>query len=406
MATARREWWQRPRLHTEGEEGRERRVTWLELFFDLVFVVAIAELAHALAEHVDAAGILSFVLLFVPVWWVWLGATFYNDRFETEDVSYRAFTFLQMVPVAALAIFAHDALGATAVGFALAYAAARILLTLLWLRGGWHNPAFAPVTTRYAIGFSVSILLFVGSVGVPPPWRFVLWGLGLLLDFGTPLTTLHLQARLPRVTVSKLVERFGLFTIIVLGEGVVGVVSGVAAGERVTLLLAVDLVLGLALIFGLWWVYFDYIARRQTRPGVWWTLTWGYLHMPLHMAITAGAAGVLNVLRLESAAVPENVRWLVAGALAAALALIGLIELTLRREPDEPTDLPVSTGLKFAGAGGVLGLGLFGGGLGAPALLISLLLLTALQMAYGAYVWFTAPVPAVAVGELVTGGEG
>jgi low temperature requirement protein LtrA len=393
-------------LHTEGEEGRERRVTWLELFFDLVFVVVIAQLSHALAAHVDIGGAIGFILLFVPVWWIWLSATIYNDRFETEDLSYRTITFLLMVPVAALAIFGHDGLGKGSVGFALAYAAARVIFVALWLRGGRHNPAFAPVANRYAIGFGASVLLFVSSIFVPAPWRFGLWALGLLCDFAAPLTTLHLQARLPRLTASKLVERFGLFTIIVLGEGIVGVVSGVAERESLTPLVALDLVLGLALVFGLWWIYFDFIARRRARRGVWLTLSWSYLHLPLHAAMAATAAGILNVLLLEGATVPVGVRWLLVVALAGALALMGLIEMVLHRDPDEPTDLRLSVGLKLAAAAAVLLLGPLGGALSAPALLGVLLLPLGLQMAYGAYVWFTTPVleSSTAEAEVPAGG--
>src|SRR5262249_10531707 len=153
-----------------------RRVSWLELFFDLVFVVVIAELARYLAGHVSWSGVIHYVLLFGPAWWAWIGGTFYNIRFETEDLSYRLFTFLLMLPVGAMAIFAHGGTD-TAVGFALAYAIARTIVVVLWVRGGWYAPAFRPVSNRYAVGFSISILLFVASIFVEPPLRFGLWAI-------------------------------------------------------------------------------------------------------------------------------------------------------------------------------------------------------------------------------------
>lgn len=75
---AKRQWWQRPKLRTDEEEDVERKATWLELFYDLVFVVVIAELAHTLFEHISLAGIGSFIFLFIPVWWTWIGVTFYS----------------------------------------------------------------------------------------------------------------------------------------------------------------------------------------------------------------------------------------------------------------------------------------------------------------------------------------
>jgi low temperature requirement protein LtrA len=203
---ARRTIWQLPRLHEEGEH-EERRVTWLELFYDLVFVVVIAQLSHHLAEHIDGGGVLGFALLFALIWWVWLGGTIYNERFETQnDLSSRVLTFTQMLPVAAMVLF---------IG--------------LWLYGGWHDRRFWPVASRYVIGFSCSVALILLSLAVPPPWRFGLWAASLVSDLAIPLSTQALQARLPRFSTSKLPERFGLFVIIVLGEGIVSVVNGVAA---------------------------------------------------------------------------------------------------------------------------------------------------------------------------------
>lgn len=392
-----REWWQRPQLRLDEGEPGERRVSWLELFYDLVFVVVVAELAHYLAEHVSPSGILAYVLLFVPVWWVWIGGSFYNARFETEDLSYRLLTFAQMLPVAAMAVFVHDAMGQTSVAFALAYGAARLLITGLWLRGGIHVPLMRPITNRYAIGFSVSIVLFIISIFVPPPWRFVLWGLGLTIDLVTPVTTLHLQARLPRLSNSKLPERFGLFVIIVLGEAIIGVVRGVAQGSELTPLVSLTGVLGMALAFGLWWVYFDFVARRIPKPNVWYMLTWGYLHLPLVMGIAAVGAGVSNALAQGGLSLDVANHRLLAAAVAVVLLTIGGLELTLRRTDDEPTDTRISVGLKV-GAGLVAsGLGAWGVALSSPAFLLTLIALVAAQMVYGAYVWFHQPVPTSSV---------
>lgn len=388
---ARRQWWQRPQLRTDEDEHRERRVTWLELFYDLVFVVVIAEVAHYLSEHVSLGGVLGYILLFLPVWWVWIGGTYYTERFETEDLSYRFFTFLQMLPTAALAVFAYNGLGETAEEFALSYVAARSVITVLWWRGGFYNPQARAVTNRFTAGFIASIVLFVVSVFVPSPWRFVLWGAGLFLDLFTPSTTLRAQAQLPRLSTSRLPERFGLFMIIVLGESIVGVVSGVAQQQPFTPAAGVTGALGMGLAFGLWWVYFDFVARRRARPHIWWNFAWSYLHLPLAMAVAAIGAAVLNVLAAEGFDMDTNLRWLLCGAVATALIVIALLEITLRRDPDEPTTLHTSVSLKFGAAGLALLLAALGGSLGALPVLGLLLLLVFTQMIYGAYVWFHTP---------------
>jgi low temperature requirement protein LtrA len=387
------QWWQRPQLIVETEGDRERRVSWLELFFDLIFVVVIAELSHYLSAHVSIAGVLGYALLFVAAWWAWIGGTFYNARFETGDVSYRLLVYLHMLPVAGMAVFAHDALGKTSTQFALAYVAVRLVVIFLWLRGGWHAPVFRPISNRYAIGFSISVLLFIASVFVAPPLRFGLWGLGLACDLITPVTTFKFQARLPHLSNSKLPERYGLFVIIVLGEATVGVIRGLAEQESLSFITGLRGALCMALVFGLWWVYFDFITRhvefRQPRPGLWMALARGYLHLPLVMGIAAVSAGASNLLAHET--LEPGVRWLIAASIAVALAAIGLIELTLQREPGEPTDLRVSFGLKIAGAFIALVIGAWGAGLGPTALLAGLLIPLLIQMTYGAYAWFHTP---------------
>lgn len=369
-------WWEPPRLRTDEEEGRERHVGPLELFLDLVFVALIAELSHSLSEHVDWAGLSAFVLLFLATWWAWIGPTFYADRFESDDASHRLSMFSLMVPVAGMAVFAHDAVGETATGFALSYVVARVVLIALWLRGGRHNPAMRPVTNRYAVGFSVSVLLWLVSIWVPGPLRYILWGSGLAIDLLTPLPTLKFQARLPRLSQSHLPERFGLFTIIVLGESIVGVVAGVASAESVSPDVLGAGALGLALAFGLWWLYFDLIGGRPVRPGVWVNLRWGYGHLPFLAAITAIGASLLDVIASSPERTEPATSWLLAGAAAVAFAAVGHLETTVVETGRAGT----RPALRLVAALAAVGLGTIAGALTSLWLLTLLLGLVVAQI--------------------------
>lgn len=96
-------WLQPPRLRiSEDDEAQPRHATWLELFYDLVFVVAVSQLAHNLSKDVSLTGFLSFAALFVPVWWAWIGTTFYANRFDSDDVLRRLLMGLQMLAIASL----------------------------------------------------------------------------------------------------------------------------------------------------------------------------------------------------------------------------------------------------------------------------------------------------------------
>jgi low temperature requirement protein LtrA len=231
-----------------------RRATWLELFYDLVFVVVIFQLANNLEEDFSLNGFLGFLALFVPVWLSWTGAVLYATRFDTDDLGHRILILLQMVGAAFLAVYVSDALGNGSVGFALSYAAIRIILVLEYVRTDISKSfsSATPLVRRYSIGYLCAAIMWIISVFIPPPFRFILWGIGLVIDFATPITVGRLHSRFaPHI--SHLPERMGLFTIIVLGESILGVVPGIPNmefGIYSMLILAISL----SIPFSLWWL--------------------------------------------------------------------------------------------------------------------------------------------------------
>jgi low temperature requirement protein LtrA len=384
--------WQRPALRTDEQFELHRAVSWLELFFDLVFVVVISRLAHQLAVHSDPAGLAQFAVQFLAIFWVWNAFTYYTERFESDGLENRLFTFLAIVPVAGLAMFAENGLGTHYPGFAIAYLLARAVNMLGWARAGAHVPVFRPVMRRFLAGFGLATLLIATSFAVGPPSRLVLFGLAVLVEICTPSLTVTQQSALPPLSTSKFPERFGLLTMIVLGESVVGVINGgsTLADHGLTTPGIVSGVLGLAIGFGLWWLYFDFIARRAPRPVFLTALLWVYLHMALLIGIVTVGAGISLALTTTSDGElnPTARHLLVAGVVLGLLAVAAL-QLTLHRAPDEPTHPQLSPGLK-AGIAVLLGsLGSLDLGWTTPALLGTVLAGLCLPMAYGSYVWFT-----------------
>src|SRR5687767_2038616 len=175
-----RRWWQPP--HPASQHPEERRITFLELFYDLVYVVIIAQLSHALAGNISLAGIGIFLFLFIIVWWAWFNGAMYHDLHGNNDIRTRVFTFLQMLMVAAMAVFAHNAIGEGAVGFALSYAAFHLILTWLWWRTGVYDRYHRPLSQPTSLTFLITSGLFIVSIFIPAGWRFVLWALALLTD--------------------------------------------------------------------------------------------------------------------------------------------------------------------------------------------------------------------------------
>lgn len=327
-----------PTLRSADEAEVERHATWLELFYDLIFVAAISQLAIRLSADYSPDGIFRFAVLFVPVWWAWVGHTFYLSRFDTEDLGHRLLTMLQMTAVASLAIHVPDALGSTSTGFALSYAAVRFILVAEYIRAGRHIPVVRPLTDRYVRGFGAAATLWALSVLVPVPWRFWFWGVALLVDFAAPLTAGQLHVRFPP-HLSHLPERFGLFTIIVIGEAVVSVVFGIGTAGLTTLSAAAGF-MGLLIAFALWWGYFEgargaMTRRLQAREHVKNYQLWLYAHLPLLLGITAVAVGIKHVISLQpDEALPAAEGWLLCSSVGMTVLALSAIFIASIQDQD------------------------------------------------------------------------
>ncbi len=355
--------WEPPRLRSGNETAQEERhATWLELFYDLIFVVAVAELGHTFGKHVTWLGFLQFVGLFIPVWWCWVGATFYATRFDTDDLGHRVLTLMQMFIVAIMAVTVHDGFGKTSVGFALCYVAVRSILIFKYLRAGYHVPIARPLTITFAIGFGIAVALWLLSIFVPPPWRFALWAIAMVIDLATPIVAGRSFQQVPP-HMAHVSERLGLFTIIVLGESVVGVVGGIS-GQTLGLFAGETGLLGLIIAFSLWWIYFDSVdaspleSYRQGRfvSGV----IWLYTHLLLMIGLAATGVGVYHLIFSEpNIPLYAAERWLMSGALALCFLALGVLHL-ITVSLGHPRQRTLVAGIRFGTAAFLLVLAIAG----------------------------------------------
>ena len=250
---SREPWFAPPRLLTTHEVG-ERHATWLELFFDLVFVVAITQLSHELVLDHSARGILVFALLFVPVWVAWQGYTFYATRFDTDDLGFRAAYFAAMLAIAAMAVLIGDvAHGEHTAGFVVAYVCLRSFMLVLYWRAWRAVPEARSLIGMYGTGYMLGVAIWVFSLAFAPPARYVVWVVAQLVELSLPPLSTRIHRRVP-TSGSHVPERWALFTLIVLGESVV-TVAAATAGKHWQVDSAVAAVLGFASIVGVWWLY-------------------------------------------------------------------------------------------------------------------------------------------------------
>jgi low temperature requirement protein LtrA len=333
-----------PRLRTLEEE-EQRRASYLELFFDLVFVVAIAQLAHELVLDHSLHGFLVFGALFLPVFITWQGYMIYADRFDTDDVVFRVVVFFGMLGILALGVQVPDVAHGDGTGFAVAY-----------LRAYQHVPEARPLVVRYAGGYSIGVALWIASLPLDAPERYVLWGVGLAWEYALPWLVRHLFATIP-VHVSHVPERFALFTIVVLGESVLAVALGVADRDW-ALSAAVIAGLGFFVAASIWWLYFGHGVEFSLDRSSVAILVFAYVHIPLLAALTAVGAGI--TLAIEQSSEPgldTGTRWALAGGVAAYVVCLTVTQ----SRTTSLRFLPRTGQSRLAGAGLLLAFAVLGG---------------------------------------------
>jgi low temperature requirement protein LtrA len=376
--------WRPPRPH--GETIADRQVSNLELFYDLVYVAVIGQAAHHLAEHVSVGGLAAFAVVFALIWIAWINGSLYLELHGRQDGRTRSIVFAQMSILVLLAVFTADAADGSGRGFALVYATYQVLQTGLWF-SVWRQdrrdrPEFQAAAGGYVAGIGVSAALVGASALLAATPRLVVWaGLGVAWVVGIVLAARGSRVGLGLAPTDSLVERFGLFTIIVLGEVILGVVAGLSAVERDAKTVITGL-LALWLGFGFWWVYFDLVGRRLPRADGGALSNWVLSHLPITLAITAAGAGMVSLIgHAHDPSAPAGTSWLLAGAVAT-----GLVALVV-------TERALVDAERLSLVFGPLGLALSGGA--AAALLVGWLrpapwLLAWLLVAVLSVVWFFA----------------
>ncbi len=391
-----------PRLRTLGT-AEERKVTWTELFYDLVFVVAVANLGRRLLADPTLAGAVSFTWLFIPLWWAWAGFTFYADRYDTDDLGQRILAVAQMAAIALMAASISGDETQSVLAFTLAYVAARVILIVMYLRARRHVEETRQLVTGYARGMTLAVSFWVISVFVPDPYHNILWAIGLAVDFYTPYRLRRIQAKVP-LDIAHLPERFGLFTILVLGESMAAVVAGLSH-EGWHLEPTVAAVLSVAVAAGLWWVYFDnldgtVVRRRADQAKAWKPTVWIYSHLPLVIGLMATATGLENIVaHANGEGWPANERWLLIAGIGGVLVWLAVIEIATERPQEDVSRLKAQWRLIGALTAGLIGL--LGGLLGPLPTLILLVALCALQV--GGDVWLNQRAAAQAGGVDIEG---
>jgi low temperature requirement protein LtrA len=316
--------WRRPMLSRSPRE-EHRASTPLEAFFDLCFVVAVAQagaqLHHALSEGEVAHGLLGYGAVFFAIWWAWMNFTWFASAYDTDDVLYRIATLVQIAGALILAAGVPRAFESDFVLVTVGYLVMRVVLTGQWLRAARDDPGRRETGRRYALGVAVVQLGWVGRLALPGGWAAAGFLVLVALELSVPVWAER------RGAISwhpgHIAERYGLFTLIVLGESVAAattaVQSAVGSGQPLGSLLTLAAG-GLLVVFSMWWLYFEQHADERLSGTSLGSFVWGYGHYVIFASAAAVGAG-LQVAVDHDAGKAHLPAWGAAASVAVPVAL-------------------------------------------------------------------------------------
>ncbi len=325
-----RQMWQPPRSFEEFDG--ERTVSFLELFYDLVYVSLIAAASHRLAHHLEWSEVAVFAVTFSLIWVAWLNGSAQYELHGREDVRTRLFVFVQMLLVALMTVWVNAGPDGRD-RFAATYCVFMAVVGWLWFTARHRSGTQLRRATRPFMELLVAtVVLMAVSMLVPSSAQMWVWAVTALAWIPSlfVLSRPGTQASQSSGVVSEsLVERFGLFNIIVLGEVVFGVANGLSSSDQRFETFAVGLV-SLGVGFGLWWNYFDLAGRRLPRQDRWSVSIWAAAHLPLTMSISAvGAVTVYLTEHASDGRVAAVASWVFCGATGITLVSLAAILSTL-----------------------------------------------------------------------------
>ena len=301
-------------MRARDTEEPHRASTPLELLFDLCFVVAVSEAASELSRALSVnhllAGIQGYLMVFFAIWWAWVNFTWFASAYDVDDVPYRLLTFVQIVGVLILAAgvpaaFRQGNFTVPTIG----YVVMRVALVTQWLRAAHDDPTGRSAARRYALGVGLVQLCWIARLFLPHAAGVVVFFVLAAADMIVPAFA-EWGGRGTAWHPEHISERYGLFTLIVLGECVAA--ATIAMQEATTLGLSAAQIGvatgGLLLIFSFWWWYFEHPAEEGLRMSRNLAFLWGYAHYFVFASVAALGAGLEVSLEAPTTRVASHPR--------------------------------------------------------------------------------------------------
>jgi low temperature requirement protein LtrA len=310
----------------------EKKPTWLELFYDLIYVAAFIQLGNLLSKDVSWAQFIKVAGIFIPLWISWTGYSFYSNQYNIDDFLHRILVFLHMFCVGAMAISIRPLVYGEPTLFGVSYAISLLLIGVFYTRSFLQEKNGADYASHWAIIFTVSGLTWLVSLAFDSHF-YLGWILGSGFVLATPFFSKSrlLTEKYPSDP-HHISERYGLLTIIVLGESFVKVLSELSNG-MVGISTILQASFALLLTCSIWWIYFDDVADSKINDGKYSFMIWVMSHIPLQISIVLMGVGIKKAVTFPlSQVMPEKYALLLCFSVALALFSTALIDSVTSRE--------------------------------------------------------------------------
>ncbi|WP_430817257.1 low temperature requirement protein A [Carboxylicivirga sp. RSCT41] len=274
---------------------KDRKATWLELFFDLIFVVVISNITHMLAHthhgHLDWNYIIKFPLVFIPVWWLWANHTVYSNLYDTDSRNHRIVTLVIMLLMVGLSVFIDVDFDRIFYGFITVYSLIRLIIAVLYMMSQKKHENDDRHAKMLGLVYLINTILGFSAVFIDHDIRYGIVYLSIFLDLFLP-PLLGRKMEHAKIHSEHLVERSGLLIIILLGESVISL-SNTLQGIAWNAFNIFASVTGFILIGGIWWILFDFIYLLTENKNI----KKAYLIIFPNLLLYMGLAVIANLIR-------------------------------------------------------------------------------------------------------------
>lgn len=290
-------WWGPPKKFTT--QVAVRRISWLELFYDLVYVIVISRITGYLAKHADWWGLFDYVYLFAMTFWGWYNGSMHHDLHGSPGIRTRFMTLWQMMAAGALAVTLDSPPDRMLERTTAAILFLQLFITYLWWSVGIYDKEHRALNRPYTVWFLCAFALLAATFWIPLPYKRGVFLVVLVINYlPYALTAFRLSRRKVEFSLSSsMTERLGLFTIIIFGEAILGVINSVSHLDELGPDLWVFFGLGILVIFALWWIFFSTIADRECKQGMWAGNVVSFLYIPMLASLGMAGASFPSLLK-------------------------------------------------------------------------------------------------------------